>query len=354
MYNMFDRTIDSEKQHLNLSEEAWLVIDDDIRNFYTYDDKANFSGFMNTVFEGFYEQADATFSSRCEEYRAELEDILSGVPDAAEVTELLAQDKLKKLKTAALSYSKGEGRKFRLNADSQAILADHPDSEHYDSRGDYIKAVFEQYITLPGYKREQIFFKRKLDAIEAAAATGKQIRITLLPLNYSASDAHVLKYAVKPYAVRHDKTNTFNYLIGLSRYLDEHNAPVTKEKISCFRLSRISDVKPFGSAFISKEKRGEIEQEIKQKGVQYLSGELSEIMVEFTQKGLDDFNRQSYMRPQHYEKRGRLKYVFYCTEFQAASYFSKLGGEAVIVSPEHLKEELREKFKAAYEAYARQ
>lgn len=55
---MFDKNIDHEKQHINLSDAAWLIIEDDIRSFYTYEDKETFSGFMNTIFINYNEDAD--------------------------------------------------------------------------------------------------------------------------------------------------------------------------------------------------------------------------------------------------------------------------------------------------------
>ena len=347
MNNMFDKAIDNEKQHLNLSDEAWIVIDDDIRNFYTYEDKESFSGFMNTIFINYHEEADATFSSRCEEYREELESILNN----DDVISKLVEKRLKDLKETAMSYPKGTGKKFRLNVSSQEILNNHPDSSEYASRGDYLKAVYEQYTTLPTYKREQIFFKQTLDAIQTAIDTNKKIRISLLSKTNNNTISKY-RYSIKPYAIRQDKTKTFNYLIGYSQLLDAHNTPITQDKLVSFRISRIDNVKPFSKSFISKDKKTDIEQTIKEKGVQFMSGNLTDIKVVFTQKGFDDFNRQSYMRPQYYEKIGKLTYVFHCTEFQARNYFFKFGMDAQILEPIDLREQIKEKYQLALDAYS--
>ena len=347
MYNMFDKAIDNEKQHVNLSDEAWLVIDDDIRNFYTYEDKGTFSGFMNTILINFYEEADATFSSRCAEYIEELEDILNGNDD---IKSKLKAKKLRELKKIALSYPKGEGRKFRLNISSQEILCNHPDSSEYESRSDYLKAVYEQYATLPTYRREQIFFKQTIDEIENAISSNKKMRISLLSKT-NTNKVSSFRYSIKPYAIKQDKIKSFNYLIGYSQLLDQHNEPITQEKISCFRISRIDSIKLYSSSFISKEKRAEIEQTIKDKGVQFMTGDLTDITVRFTQKGFDDFNRQIYMRPQDYDKIDRLTYVFHCTEFQAISYFFKFGMNAQILEPTELRETMRKRYEYALKAY---
>ena len=41
------------KQHVNLSNYAWSVIDEDIINFNNSMDKSSFSGFLNTIFKNF-------------------------------------------------------------------------------------------------------------------------------------------------------------------------------------------------------------------------------------------------------------------------------------------------------------
>ena len=353
---MFDRNIDHEKQHINLSDAAWLVIEDDIRSFYTYENKETFSGFMNTIFENYYEDADASLSSRREEYRAKLDDILfDGNKHTEEIKQKLLRNYVSELKGKALSYPKGEGRKFRLNIKSQELLMNHPDGIEYNHmRGDYLKAIYEQYTTLPTYVREQIFFKGKVDEINNAIIMGKKIRISLLAKTNKPSEIPQLKFLVKPYEIKQDRTNTFNYLIGYSVRLNENNEPISPERISCFRISRIDSMKLVATSFISKEKKSEIEKVIKEKGVQFMTGELINITVSFTARGLDHFNRQSYMRPQFYDKVDKNTYIFHCTEFQAISYFFKLGMDARIIEPIELRNKMISRYQTALNAYIEQ
>ena len=346
---MFNRDIDNEKQHINLSDDAWFIIDDDIRNFYTYEDKESFSGFMNTIFINFCEDAEATFSSRREEYRETLNAILGEFPENSATKQKLIAAYIANLKKKALSYPKGEGRKFRLNKKSQALLENHPDNIDYKGiRGDYLKAVFEEYATLPTYKREQIFFKDIIDEINNAISLNKKLRISLMSKSGQSSYS---KFSVKPYAVRQDKTKSFNYLICYSTLLNDKNETIAEEKISCFRLSRIENIKALSKSFISKESRLEIEKALRERGVQFMAGEIIDVTVAFTPKGYDDFNRQSYMRPQSYDKLNDLTYVFHCTEFQALSYFFRLGKDACIISPDRLHTEMLNRFASALATY---
>lgn len=353
---MFDKNIDHEKQHINLSDAAWLVIEDDIRNFYTYEDKETFSGFMNTIFINYHEDADASLSSRREEYRSKLDDILfDGNKHTEEIKQKLLRNYVLELKEKAFSYPKGEGRKFRLNVKSQELLTNHPDGKEYNHmRGDYLKAIYEQYATLPTYIREQIFFKDTINDINNAIVIGKKIRISLLSKTNQTSEISQLKFLVKPYTIRQDKTKTFNYLIGYSLRLNENNEPISNERISCFRISRIDSIKLVSTSFISKEKKLEIEKTIKEKGVQFMAGELADITVTFTIKGFDDFNRQSYMRPQFYDKVDKNTYIFHCTEFQAISYFFKFGMDAQIIEPIELRNKMKSRYETALNAYSEQ
>ena len=82
-----------------------------------------------------------------------------------------------------------------------------------------------------------------------------------------------------------------------------------------------------------------------------MAGEIIDVTVAFTPKGYDDFNRQSYMRPQSYDKLNNLTYVFHCTEFQALSYFFRLGKDACIIKPEKLHSELQNRFASALDTY---
>ena len=63
------------KQHINLSDNARLVIDEDIRNFYSSTEKESFSGFLNQIFTNFYQKSIASIDLRLLEKKEELEKI---------------------------------------------------------------------------------------------------------------------------------------------------------------------------------------------------------------------------------------------------------------------------------------
>ena len=85
-----------------------------------------------------------------------------------------------------------------------------------------------------------------------------------------------------------------------------------------------------------------------------MAGELSEIEVIFTAKGLELFERQLYLRPTVYTKIGQNRYLFHCTEMQAIHYFFKFGRDAQIVTPKHLRERFISYYREALAAYEKE
>ena len=63
------------KQHLNLSEQAWEIIYNDMRDFYGEEEKQSFSGFLNRVFYNFYQDAEGSIDVRSHKKREELLDL---------------------------------------------------------------------------------------------------------------------------------------------------------------------------------------------------------------------------------------------------------------------------------------
>ena len=62
------------KQHINLSECAWLIIEEDNKSFQS-NTKFSFSGFMNTIFKNYHNEADASISERYIQKSQELESL---------------------------------------------------------------------------------------------------------------------------------------------------------------------------------------------------------------------------------------------------------------------------------------
>ncbi len=363
------------KQHLNLSENAWLTVTEDIKNFYSEAKKESFSGFLNVIFKNFYEQSKASISLRCLEKKEELNDIYS-------TNKSLSKDKVllnniintylksyeENLLKKATSYPKGAGQKFRINKENLAILKDIEEANYYDnSIGLYLKAIYEEYVLKPLYIREQIFFKDTYDEINNAIKNERKLKISLLSkISVDGKHKYTKKFYVLPYKIVQDKTNSYNYLIGFSEEIKdiiqkdengkEYKTTITLERSpACFRLSRIENASLMSSmgAHISKDNKNELDKLLIERTAMFITTDSIDIKVKFTEKGLESFKRILYMRPQFYkiDKNDKYLYTFNCTELQAIHYFFKMGWDVQIIEPISLREKFIQRYSRAIKSY---
>lgn len=369
------------KQHLNLSENAWMVINEDIKNFYESEEKESFSGFLNRIFKNFYQQADASINLRYMEKGDELEKLYSSEEFSSldKKTIKMFIDKYAKvyeneLKEKALSYPSGHGEKFRIDKESLKILRDVDEAIYYGdadgnnaSIGKYLKAIFEEYSLKPSYQREQIFFSNTLAEINKSIENEKKLKISLLAkVSTDGKKHYTRKFYVSPYKLVQDKNMLYNYLIGYAEEIKEfettdeqgrkvRTSSIEKKCTSSFRLSRIekADMMSSMGAHISKDNSKILEQELKEKTAMFMSSGSMNIKVIFTDKGLESFRRQLYMRPQIYEidKTDKHIYTFRCTDVQAIDYFFKMGWDAKIVEPISLRNKMIKRYDSALKTY---
>ena len=353
-----------KKQHLNLSDSAWLVVEQDIKNFYLNEKDESMSGFLNIILKNFYETADASISLRCQNKKEELDMIFS----SKEFEKFDKQMKLQfvtktlntyrdYLKNKAYSYSKGSGSKFRINVHNVKLLKDEIHEEDYydNSIGLYLKALYEEYCEKPNYEREQIFFKDKIDEISLALNESKKIKISTKE-KYDPKNKRYYKreFLVSPYKIVQDDTKSFNYLVGFSEEIS-NNSDSKEKTISSFRISHIDKVRKMSSmkSFISKENVEKIENELITKKPQFMAGDVIDVKIRFTEKGIESLNRQLYMRPQFYEKVSGEDniYIFKCTEVQAMNYFFKFARDVEVLEPESLRIKFIKRYSSSLRNY---
>lgn len=361
------------KQHLNLSENAWIVIDEDIKNFFDGKEKESFSGFLNRIFSNFYQIADASIYQRRIEKAEELDKLYSSKEfESIDKNSLsLFIDKYlsyyeNQLLLKTKSYTNGYGKKFRINKINVDILRESEEAKYYDgSIGLYLKSIFEEYVTKPIYYREQIFFSDCITKINEAITRQKKLKISLIEKTSTSGNKYCRKFYVSPYCIIQDKNKTFNYLIGFSEEIKEievnENGNIFKKtivldkSISSFRISRINKAEIMVSmgAHISKENIAQFNKMLIDRGPQFMLGDVVDIKVKFSDKGLESFKRQLYMRPQFYDidSNDNHLYTFHCTEVQAINYFFKFGRDAEIISPISLRDKFCQRYESALKLY---
>ena len=222
-----DQGSSDRKQYLNLSMEAWEIINYDQCRFASTDSKGPklpLSTFLNQIFQNFYETADASIALQAENHAQKLREILSDGEDRSglrkksspsrgrkpgrtadsmensnsvgstnnmnsadsmdnmncadstnrmdRTIEKLTAAYVEKLREKSTSYAKGKGEKFRLNQENFSYLTDE-DSEcqeelFYSSIGQYLKALFEEYASLTHLQREAVYYRSVLETIQQA------------------------------------------------------------------------------------------------------------------------------------------------------------------------------------------
>lgn len=333
-----------QKQHINLSDCAWVNIYDDISNFYPHESKSSLSGFLNTIITNYYEDATASISYEIDRLSDQLEDVFLDPSMLSydkkvkrdfinRMIVVLENETLRKIK----SYPKGEARKFRINNENLSMLEDSIEDVYYDgSIGLYLKALLEEYAHKSYFERELIFFKYSVSIIKEAIKNSAMMKITL---------SNGKKFHVAPYQIITDKSGTFNYLVGISSSASSKLS--NSKRIASFRLSRIVEVK------IIKSKSGKIpidlikkmDYQLNNEGPQFLSGDNLEVKIKLTKEGLRKYKSQINLRPTYTHIENDDIYVFHCTDVQIRYYFFKFGQDATVVSPEYL----RMQFKRDYE-----
>lgn len=347
-----------QRQHINLSQYAYDVIRNDSINFLG---GINFSGFINIIIEN---SKDEPFDDLAlieeERIMAELSECSkSGSKFSATETELKAIRKISAahknhILNSFKKYPKDKTLKIRLNNKSHNEL--YPENtEWYGtkygiSQGEYIKILVEDYSRKTYYERECIFYKNRIEEINrnlASLDSDKRI------LSVSLKDGR--KFNCKLYKLSEEHETHYHYLVGL----------FAKEKtsdyiIASFRLSRVSEIKmhsrSFGSGKITQSEKKRIENRIKENSIPYLVGEPIEYEIKLSPLGMIIYDYNYSRRPVYESIKdnhdGTYTMRFKATERQIKNYFFAFGKEALILSPDNMKEWMIQKYTDATKYYS--
>lgn len=384
-----DQGSSDRKQYLNLSMEAWEIINYDQCRFASTDSKGPklpLSTFLNQIFQNFYETADASIALQAENYAQKLREILSDGEDRSglrkksspsrgrktgraadsmenidnmssmdRTIEKLTAAYVDKLREKSTSYAKGKGEKFRLNQENFSYLTD-VDSEcqeelFYSSIGQYLKALFEEYASLTHLQREAVYYRSVLETIQQAFDSNSAVRVT-----------HVrgFQFEFQPYRVLSDLSSTYHYLIGYSTPLNmDIDYDVTNQPVPCrarpatMRISNIADAKVVRrkSGKLTARQKEELKTSLNDNGPQFMADDTHEIHVRLTPDGISRYNYQLALRPEYTEIIEPDIYVFRCSERQIEYYFFNFGKDAMILKPDNLRRHFARRYREAAEGY---
>lgn len=344
------------RQHLNLSESAWDIIDSDMHMFRDMPQAATFSSFLNLIFLNYYERSPSNLSNAAHRYRETCRHAIVSsnacrrlsAADANKLLDALAKQHIDQLGEEFLRLPKGSGRKFRLNNKAFQLICGIPDNSYncriYERPGKLLKAIFETYCRLPFAEREKLIFSEQADLIKTAMQMKALLKIRTLGEQ---------TYYFIPYKIMTDLSSNFYYAAGYSAAENSDEANSGHYIASSFRLSRMKDIqRVYGqSACLTPEQKKELEESISAKGVQFLLRDMVTAQVKLTDAGVKKYQTQLHLRPPYAQIHPGQVYEFHTTKEQLLYYFFKFGKDAAVLSPESLREEFRQMYQEAADSY---
>ncbi len=337
-----------KRRNLNLSQEAWRIIDLDMQLF-MQNEKKQLSTFLNIVFSNFYQKSKASINIMINKYKKKIKDVI-GDDDIIlnKLVDNYEQELSKELLNNRANVNskiidiknKVKEAKFKLNNENFDIITNSLDVSHkfYNNKDRlYINAVFEEYTKLKGYEREKIYFKKYLD-IHLLSKEKYKVQITLVSgfkFNFTALDYYT------------DDTQSYLYLAGIRDASNGENKPF------CFRVSNIVKMVILTNETTNKRVLDGLDKKIKQNGIMYFTQELSEFKIKLTKEGIELYNKTFNMRPNVYNIEDDI-YTFYSTEFQIKTYFFKFGDKALVLSPSSLNEDFLKEYENAVKVYKKE
>ena len=336
------------KLRIPLSAFAAQIIENDQHSF-----ALKKTTLINTIILNYYQKAQCSISLRLREYREELAKCFreSQLAQNAAAIDIIIAETAKRLSD---KYSKRQPAdvnwQITLNKRVKEFLTQdnnvYEEQFYGDRPGRYVRALLEEYALLPFHLREEIVFKEYLDIINDGIDGQYMLNVT------TAKGSQV---TLKPVRIEKDALSMFHYLVGyrpadqLSEKRYHHQAQVLSIRIS--RISNV-EIRRSQSGAISLTEMAQIEKELAEKSVQFVSGTTTPIKVWLSDEGIKKYDTQLHLRP-HGEPAPEDKhiYTFECTEAQILYYFIGFGKYAKVLSPEPLADKFLRIYQGAVDLY---
>lgn len=340
------------RAYWTLSEKAKEIITLDWRRITLQradDKKIKISKFVNIIFFNYKDMADSSVKLRMNR-----DGHLSGFDDK-KYNELCGI--MYKIIEEKYLSSKGMIQKIRIHKPNIEYM--RTCGEDYDSAGVYFRAVLEEYATLSVAERERIIFKDHFEAIEKAYINENLLTVEVDA--YNGPESHSF-YPIYPCKMSND--GSAYYAVGIEVTHDKGDeiifTPYTVKvsQIDCI-LSDGRDRKHLSEQLKEKfdKVRSDIDNDLIYADASFVRFKVIKAKVKLTENGLRKLYNISHNRPniicRAEESDDEAFYLceFKCTAEQLMFYFQDFGKEAVIVSPEEVRQKMTDYYLSAYNAY---
>ena len=315
----------TEKYKIYLSDDtrSRLINDAELFEFTKKDESVNLNSFLKTLIVNYFDR----YRHDSENLLSNIKQDLTGMTSISDKDAALLANKIVStyIKADNLQSGKNSALTLTVSGSSYDILKIIENNMLKDtSLSQYLKDMFNSYLSIPRSERETIIFK---DTYEDISKALKEHRI----LSFTSTSSDVNKaFHVEPYMIAPSKEEQCNYL--LCRDINSRT-PRT------FRISRLRSVFVTPDAFSVDP---DIQKELQEKAIRSPHSVSSTVqaVVRLNKYGVKKFKVITKNRPVVSKIEGDL-YYFDWPELQLEEYFQRFGKDALVIKPMSLKEKIK-------------
>ena len=321
--------MDLIKVKVNLPEKVYAVLETDMEAFgyLKSNGTPNKNGYINAIIKNFFK----TFASRELEVITKIRNqIHVKDEDVPAIANMFFEERYKK----DGNYTKD--LQFIIQKENVDIYDEIVDLYLANrSISQYFREMLILFTSYPMDKRESILCKNIISKIQMGIDENRKAIIYL-------SDG--TKKTMDFYGIFGTGEQIFNYLIGV-----ELNG--NKRETATYRLNKIKNVVivPDSPRVINDDEKEKLELMVHQ-GPIFAINEILDVAIELNEYGKTLFRLWIHDRPKPYKVEGNI-YYFKSSLNHIAIYFYKFGTTAKILSPNSLKDFMKERFKEAADLY---
>ena len=327
----------TEKYKIYLSEDTRtrLINDAELFEFQKKDGSVNLNAFLKTMIINYFDQ-----------YRFDSERLLINITnDLKSMTSIDDKNAVFIAEKIISTYVKPDDKhssknialSLTVSGSSYGIIRIIENNLLKDiSLSQYLKDMFNSYLSIPRSEREAIIFKDTYEDIKKALKEHRVMSFT------NTTSGEKQSYFVEPYVIAPSKEEQSNYLLCMDRSI---------QKPRTFRISRLRSV------FVTSDKfpvDDGILKELREKAVRSPHSVSPNIhaVVRMTEYGIKKFKVVTKNRPIVTNIEGDL-YHFDWPELQLEEYFKRFGRDALVLEPESLKERIRKYYYYGLREYSK-
>lgn len=327
----------TEKYKIYLSDDTKtrLINDAELFEFTKKDESVNLNSFLKTLIVNYFDR----YRHDSENLLMNIKQDLTSITSISEKDASLLADKIIStyIKTDSLQSSKNSALTLTVSGSSYEILKIIENNMLKDtSLSQYLKDMFNSYLSIPRSERETIIFKDTYEDISKALKENRILSFT------NTTSGEEKAFRVEPYIIAPSKEEQCNYLLCKDR---------SSRKPRTFRISRLRSVFVTPDTFPVDP---DIQKELQEKAIRspHSVSLTVQAVVRLNKYGVKKFKAITKNRPIVSKIEGDL-YYFDWPELQLEEYFKRFGRDAIVIEPASLKEKIKKFYYYGLREYSR-